>query len=179
MKSRVLTSLVVLVALVVVAVPAFAQQEEKASVVQPSPEWQKLSTLVGEWEGVFEMPDGKKLAGTLEVRMTGDKSALMHLMERDTPHEMITMIHPDGKRIVATHYCAAHNQPRMALVPSKNANEVAFDFVDGTNIAPGDGHMRGVVFRFVDADHHDAEWTSVDGHGKTSSAVFKYTRVKK
>ncbi len=169
---------IVLVLAVVVAVPALAQQE-KASVVQPSPEWQKLSALVGEWAGVFEMPDGKKLDGTLEVRMTGDKSALMHLMERDTPHEMITMIHPDGKRILATHYCAAHNQPRMALVPSKSPNEVAFDFLDGTNIAPGDGHMKGVIFRFVDADHHEEEWTSADGAGKTSSAVFKYTRIKK
>ena len=162
----------------VAAVPALAQ-DMKMSAVAQSPEWEKLSTLVGEWEGVFEMPDGKKLSGTLEVRMTGDKSALMHLMDRDKPHEMITMIHPDGKRILATHYCAAHNQPRMALVPSKNPNEVAFDFVDGTNIAPGDGHMKGVVFRFVDADHHEEEWTSTEGGGKATSAVFKYTRVKK
>lgn len=160
------------------AVPALAQ-EMKMSAVAQSPEWQKLSTLVGDWEGVFETPDGKKLPGKLEVRMTGDKSALMHLMERDTPQEMITMIHPDGKRIVATHYCAAHNQPRMALVPSKNPNEVAFDFIDGTNIAPGDGHMKSVVFRFVDADHHEEEWSSSAGDAKTTSAVFKYTRVKK
>lgn len=178
MKGKWMTFVAVLVAVVAVAVPGFGQ-DMKMSVVQPSPEWQKLTTLVGEWEGVYETPDGKTLKGTLEVRMTGDKSALMHLMERDTPHEMITMIHPDGKRILATHYCAAHNQPRMALVPSKNPNEVAFDFVDGTNIAPGDGHMKSVTFRFVDADHHVAEWSSVGGDGKATGAVFKYTRIKK
>lgn len=166
------------VMVVLAGVPALAQ-EMKASAIPQSPEWQKLATLVGHWEGVFEAPDGTKLSGTLEVRMTGDNSALMHLMSRDTPHEMVTMIHPDGTRRLATHYCAAHNQPRMALVPSKNANEVAFEFVDGTNIAPGDHHMRKVVFRFVDADHHEEEWTSMGGDGKAASAVFKYTRVRK
>jgi len=112
-----------------------AKEMAKMSVVADSPEWQKLKTLVGMWEGTFEN-EGKVLKGTLEVRMTGDGSAVMHLMDKDTPHEMITMIHPDGKRILATHYCAAHNQPRMALVPSSAPNQVAFRFADGTNISP-------------------------------------------
>lgn len=178
MEKKWLACVVALVVVVAMAVPALAQ-EEKMSVVAQSPEWQKLSTLVGEWEGVFEMPDGKKLPGRLDIRMTGDKSALMHVMDRGGPHEMITMIHPDGKRLLATHYCAAHNQPRMALVPSKDSDRITFDFIDGTNIAPGDHHMRKVVFRIVDADHHEAEWTSMGGDGKATSAIFKYTRVKK
>ena len=67
------------------------------------------------------------------------------------------------------------NQPRMALVPSKAPNQVAFDFVDGTNIAPGDVHMRNVVFTFVDADHHEERWTSSDGG---APAVFTFTRKR-
>ena len=97
---------------------------------------------------------------SLEVRLTADGSAVMHVMGKGTPHEMVTMFHPDGKRLLATHYCAAHNQPRMALVPGKEANQVAFEFVDGTNIAAGDEHMKRVVITFVDADHHDERWTS-------------------
>ncbi len=85
------------------------------------------------------------------------------------------MFHPDGKRILATHYCAAHNQPRMALVPGKGGNELAFDYVDGTNIAPGDTHMQSVVIRFSDADHHEEAWTST---GSPTPSVFKYTRKK-
>ena len=99
----------------------------------------------------------------------------MHVMDKDTPHEMVTMFHPDGERLLATHYCAAHNQPRMALVPSKAANQVAFSFVDGTNIGPGEEHMRSVVFTFIDADHHEEAWTS---SGSSKPGVFKFARKK-
>ena len=146
----------------------------KMSAVPQTPEWLRLKTLVGEWEGSVEM-DGKPMKATVEVRLTGDGSALMHVMDKGGPHEMVTMIHPDGTRLLATHYCAAHNQPRMALVSSRAANQVSFSFVDGTNIAPGDEHMRSVVFTFVDADHHEEAWTS---SGSPAPAVFKYARKK-
>jgi hypothetical protein len=158
---------------------AQAQPQEKAgamkmSAVPQTPEWQKLKTLAGSLEGTME-ESGQTMPAAVEVRMTGDGSAIMHVLGKDSPYEMVTMIHPDGKRLLATHYCAAHNQPRMALVPSASANQVAFSFVDGTNIAPGDEHMRGVVFTFIDADHHEEAWTS---SGSAKPALFKFTRKK-
>lgn len=146
----------------------------KMSAVPQTPEWQRLKSLVGNWEGTVAM-DGKQVPATVEVRMTGDGSALMHVMDKGGPHEMVTMIHADAERLLATHYCAAHNQPRMALVPSPAANQVAFSFVDGTNIGPGEEHMRSVVFTFVDADHHEEAWTS---SGSPEATVFKYARKK-
>lgn len=174
MRRVILSGVVVMLACVAPAGVAQDQGASKASVVPLTPEWQKLKSLVGQWEGSME-EGGKKTPATVEVRMTGDGSAIMHVMGRDTPYEMVTMIHPDGKRLLATHYCAAHNQPRMALVPSKAANQVAFDFVDGTNIGPGEGHMKSVVFTFTDAEHHEEAWTSSAGAG---AAVFKFTRKK-
>jgi hypothetical protein len=170
-------------ALLIVGIASFGAQaqgqggkapEMKMSAVPQTPEWQRLKTLVGNWEGTVDM-EGKPMTATVEVRMTGDGSAIMHVMDKGGPHEMVTMIHPDGKRLLATHYCAAHNQPRMALVPAAEANQVAFSFVDGTNIGPGEEHMRGVVFTFVDADHHEEAWTS---SGSPTAAVFKYARKK-
>ncbi len=146
----------------------------KMSVVPQTAEWQKLKSLVGEWDGVVEQ-GGKQVPTKAEVRMTGDDSAIMHVLGRGTPHEMVTMIHPDGKRLLATHYCAAHNQPRMALVPSKKPNEVGFEFVDGTNIGPGEGHMKSLVITFVDANHHDEAWTD---SSSAQPAVFRFTRTK-
>ena len=162
-------------ALAFAAAAVLAGGEDKKSVVPQTPEWKKLASLVGEWGGEMDV-NGKPMPLTLEIRMTGDGSAIMHLMDKDTPHEMVTMIHPDGKRLLATHYCAAHNQPRMALVPAKAPNQVAFQFVDGTNIAPGDGYMKGVVFTFIDADHHEEAWTH---SSSPTAAVFRYTRKNK
>jgi hypothetical protein len=166
-----------IVGLVGAGVQAFPQDKAgamKMSVVPQTPEWQRLKTLVGSWEGTME-EGGQTMPATVEVRMTGDGSAIMHVLGKGSPYEMVTMIHPDGKRLLATHYCAAHNQPRMALVPSAAPNQVAFSFVDGTNIAPGDEHMRSVVFTFVDADHHEERWTS---SGNSKPGVFKFTRKK-
>jgi hypothetical protein len=47
--------------------------------------------------------------------------------------------------------------------------------VDGTNIAPGDQHIKSVVITFIDADHHQEAWTS---SASPASAVFNYTRKK-
>jgi hypothetical protein len=157
--KRVLLSFVVFLFVGVATFAAQAQDKEtgmKASAVPQTPEWQKLRSLVGSWEGVME-EGGKKVPTMVEVRMTGDGSAIMHLMARDTPYEMVTMFHPDGKRLLAA------------------PNQVAFDFVDGTNIAPGEGYMKSLVITFVDADHHEEAWTNSTGG---APAVFKYTRKK-
>ncbi len=179
MKRAYLLSAAVLIA---AAAAAGAQDQAKESKppamkmssVPQTPEWQKLKTLVGSWEGTME-EGGQSMPATVEARMTGDGSAVMHVLGKDSPYEMVTMIHPDGKRLIATHYCAAHNQPRMALVPSAAANQVSFDFIDGTNIGPGEQHMRSVVFTFIDADHHEELWTS---SGSSKPAIFKFARKK-
>jgi len=173
--------------LVLVPAAAFAQQqapaakspdsaEIKHAPAPSSPEWQQLRSLVGQWQGSAE-EDGQKHESTLEIRMTGGGSAIMHWMAQGTPYEMITMFHPDGPgAIIATHYCAAHNQPRLQMVSAPASNQLAFRFKDGTNIGPGDGHMVGLVITFIDANHHDEAW-SYEDHGKELPAtVFHYTR---
>jgi hypothetical protein len=163
------------------AKPMAAGQEKTAAMairaVPQTADWQKLSSLVGQWDGWME-EGGQRVDARLEVRMTADGSAIMHVLGRDTPQEMVTMFHPDGARLLATHYCAAHNQPRMASVAAP-ANQVAFEFVDGTNIAAGDGYMRHIAITFIDADHHDEAWTFQTTNGAMPPGVFHFTRVKK
>ena len=169
-------------ALLVLGVAALGAQAQtqggsaapKMSPLPQTPEWRQLKSLVGSWEGTVAM-EGRQVPATVEVRMTGDGSALMHVMDKGGPHEMVTMIHADKERLLATHYCAAHNQPRMALVPSPAANRLVFDFVDATNSGPGEEHMRSVVFTFVDADHHEEAWTS---SGSPQATVFTFARKK-
>ena len=149
--------------------------EMKHAAAPNSAEWQQLRSLVGQWQGTA-VEGGQKQESTLEVRMTGGGSAIMHVLAKDTPYEMVTMFHPDGPTLMATHYCAAHNQPRMQMVPAPAPNQIAFRFKDGTNIGPGDGHMVGLVITFIDANHHDEAWAYED-HGKELPAtVFHYSR---
>jgi hypothetical protein len=142
--------------------------------LQQTPAWKSLQTLVGKWDGRMS-EGGKDMPSRLEVRSTGDGSALMHWMDPGGKYEMITMFHPDMEELLATHYCAAHNQPRMKLV-SATPTRLVFEYKDGTNIGPHDGHMVGLAVNLIDANHHDEEW-SWEQDGKRSTSVFHFTRV--
>jgi len=122
---------------------------------------------------------GKNNQGQLvEVtfRMTAGGSALMSEIHGHGPENMITMFHMDGDRLLMTHYCGAGNQPRMKVV-SADAKSVSFEFFDGTNIGPGEGHMQHATFTESDANHHVEEWVFLD-HGKEMKEVFTLARVK-
>ena len=136
MRSKVgLAGLILLAACV-----AFGQEEQK-SKIQSTPQWEKMKTLDGQWEGTVA-EDKEKKPVTENIRMTGDGSAIMHVMGKDTPHEMVTMFHRDDGALVATHYCAAMNQPRMRFVgPAKAPDRLDFTFVDGTNLGAHPGRM--------------------------------------
>jgi hypothetical protein len=103
-------------------------------------------------------------------------SALMSEIHGHGPEDMITMFHMDGDRLLLTHYCGAGNHPRMKVIAS-DAKSVSFEFFDGTNIGPGDGHMQHVTFTQPDPNHHIEEWVFLD-HGKEMKALFTLERVK-
>jgi hypothetical protein len=91
--------------------------------------------------------------------------------------EMPTVYHPDGDRLMATHYCAAKNQPRMVLAPdSASSNTLRFQFLDATNLSsPEAGHMHAVAIEFVDKEHIRQHWTYRD-HGKETVDIFDFVR---
>jgi hypothetical protein len=131
-----------------------------------------LKGMEGNWVG--KNVQGQSLQVTF--RMTAGGSALMSEIHGHGPANMITMFHMDGDRLLMTHYCGTGNQPRMKIV-SADAKSASFEFVDGTNIGPGDGHMQHVTFTQPDADHHTEEWVFVD-HGKDIKELFTLERVK-
>jgi hypothetical protein len=137
-----------------------------------NPAFDKLKTLVGTWES--KTPDGK--TASMTVRLTGNGSALVFDMQEGGG--MITVVHPDGANLMATHYCGAGNQPRFVMVPSSDPNVIAFQFKDVTNLAsPEAGHMRGVSFKLVDADRHREDWTWIE-NGKEQVEGFDLTHKK-
>ncbi len=131
-----------------------------------------LKGLEGNWAGKNQQ--GQPVQVTF--RLTAGGSALMSEILGRGPENMITMFHMDGDRLLMTHYCGAGNQPRMKVI-SSDAKSVSFEFMDGTNIGPGDGHMQHVTFTQPDADHHIEEWVFLD-HSKEMKEVFTLARVK-
>lgn len=93
-----------------------------------------------------------------------------------TPHEMVTMFHLDGGELMATHYCAAHNQPRFIMAPSSDTRILEFKFKDATNLSSSAApHMVGVKFTLVDANHHIEDWTLL-ANGQKSTRRFEFHR---
>jgi hypothetical protein len=158
-------SLRLLIAAVLLAATGLARPDTQA---QSAASFDKLKSLVGEWEGLAA-EGGKEMPTTSSFRLVSDGSVLMNVLAAGTSHEMVTMFHMDGSDLLATHYCAAHNQPRFRLAPAADANVLTFEFKDATNLpnltAP---HMVGVKLTLVDANHHYEDWTFLaDGQATT------------
>jgi hypothetical protein len=139
------------------------------------PDFEKMKSLVGEWQG-------KALDGTgakVSYLLVSDNSALMERLAMGGESEMVTMYHPDGDHLMMTHYCSAHNQPRMrSQTGSAETKSIVFDFVDVTNLStPDAGHMTRLVLTFVDQDHLTQEWTWRE-KGKDSVVVIRFERKK-
>ena len=139
------------------------------------PEFERMKSLVGEWKGTSM---GGKPA-TVTYTLVSDNSALMERLFVGGESEMVTMYHPDGDRLMMTHYCSAHNQPRMrSQTVAGGSKIITFDLVDVTNLsAPDAGHMKKLVVTFVDKDHFTQEWTWIE-KGKENAVVIRFERNK-
>ena len=136
--------------------------------------WQRMKTLVGRWEGTAE---GSPV--TVTYKLVSNGTSLMETMDMPGESEaMITMYHPDGAELVATHYCAAGNQPRFRARSAGDPGMLDFALVDATNISDSSGEvMQRLVVTFQDADHFQQTWT-VKKDGRAQSSKFEYTRKK-
>jgi hypothetical protein len=160
------------VVLVITSAALFAA--EQMSKIEKSPAYDKMKTLVGSWQGAVN-ENGKPLDTRVRFKLVSDGSVLASWLGEDTPHEMVTMFHMDGNNLMATHYCAAHNQPRLVLMTGDDPNRLVFKFKDGTNIQADAGHMQQVAFIFEGADHHIEEWTYLQ-NGKEETTRFDFRR---
>jgi hypothetical protein len=131
--------------------------------------FERLKSLAGVWEGTTSQ-GGKEIPVNTSFRLVSDNSVVMNDLMRGTPHEMVTMFHMNGGELMATHYCAAHNQPRFLMASSSNPKVLDFEFKDATNLAsPAAPHMVRVKFTLVDANHHIEDWTFLENGQKTTN----------
>jgi hypothetical protein len=134
----------------------------------------KLKSLAGEWTNQGEGDQAAKVT----YRVTSNGTSVAETLFAGTPHEMVTMYHLDGEDLVATHYCAHGNQPRLKLdTKASSASKLVFDFVGGTNLDPAkDAHMHAQRYTLTDKDHLTTEWDGYQDGKKQHTHKVELTR---
>ena len=87
----------------------------------------KLKTLIGEWDGQAE--DGTSREASYELISGG--TALMETLKSEAEPPMVTIYTMDDDRVALTHYCTSNNQPRMQTEPitgDPKVHQEQFDF---------------------------------------------------
>ena len=163
-----------LVVSALVPASAISQRARPEEKTKSAAVFKQLSALAGEWEG---KQDSVPIAVT--YTLVGDGSALMEYMkpENSPTAAMITMFTVDGDHLIATHYCAAGNQPQMVTgSPGTLEQGVTFSLVRVTGMkTPDDFHNTGLTFMLDDKEHITQRWT-YSYKGKTGANVFHYAR---
>jgi hypothetical protein len=154
----------------IVASPSQAADKTKSEQA-----FDRLTSLKGEWKGE---PDGVKT--TLIYTLTADGSVLMEQCRPEGGPEMITMFTVDGDHLIATHYCAAKNQPQMVTptITEPLAKSLAFSLSRVTGMkTPGDWHNTGLTVTLEDPQHLTQVWT-YEYNGKKGTNTFRFTRTR-
>jgi hypothetical protein len=155
-----------------------AWQDKHRSAANTSEGLERFKQLAGDWTGTMK-GDGQTFPVHVTYKVTSAGSAVVETMGPGTDHEMVTVIHADGKDLVLTHYCAAGNQPRMRAAVKGDGKTFDFQFVGATNLkSDKDMHMRSVVYTIVDHDTLRADWTNFINGTKGGTAAFELKRKK-
>lgn len=124
---------------------------EAPKPAQGSPEFERMKTLVGTWQGKTDMGQGP-VDITVQFRLIAAGTVLEERVLAGTPNEMVTMYYDQGGKLSLTHYCMLGNRPAMQL-KSSDAKTISFNFDKACCIDPKkESHMHAMTIRFDDAD---------------------------
>lgn len=134
--------------------------------------FEKLISLVGEWEGTNSSGQVKAT-----YTLVSGGTTLMERLQSTGEPEMLTLYTLDGDHLNVTHYCSSGNQPQMKTAAILELNgSLAFKMYQVTGLkSPDEGHMTGLVVTMPDRDHFTQQWTFLN-KGKSQTDLFKFTR---
>ena len=132
------------------AAPTTAHPPAAVPAAVPADEaFAQLTKLVGRWRPA-DRADGSL---TIHFTLTAGGTVLVESWERANgePHSL-TLYHRDGPSLIATHYCPAGNQPRLALA-GRDALGLHFTFRDATDLDAGESHQHDLWLDLTDPNH--------------------------
>ena len=170
MRTLRLSSLALLMTL---SLAATAADQPKLPVAPTNPMWEQMKKLEGTWVSKTEQGEIKST-----YHLTSGGSAMVEVTTVPGEGEMTTVYHPVGQTVVGKHYCLMMNQPSFVASAGADAKVISFKFKNVDNLkSPTSGHMRSVVFKFADDDHHTEEWTYRE-KGKDTAETFASERQR-
>jgi hypothetical protein len=144
------TKITTIYAILLVAAAAWLSAAEPPKF-KHTPEFERLKTLVGTWQGKTDMGQGP-VDLTVQYRLIAAGSVLEERVFAGTPNEMVTMYYEQDGKLALTHYCMMGNRPSM-LLKGSDAKTIQFDFDKACCINPQkESHMHALTIRFDDAD---------------------------
>lgn len=124
---------------------------ESGKPKQASPEFERMKTLAGTWEGKTDMGQGP-IDMTVTYRLLAAGSVVEERVFPNTPNEMVTMYFDKDGKLALTHYCVLGNRPQM-LLKGADAKTLKFDFDKSCGIDPQkESHMHSLTITFDDAN---------------------------
>lgn len=150
-------------------VPVFITMMSGIAGAQTTIDFSGLEKIEGNWKLANATTEPEQNF-RLRYHFIARNSALVEVYGDPAKQTTETIFHRDGDKLLATHYCARGNQPRLKASTKNEVNNLQFKFLDITNLKnKKDPHMVRMKYRFIDKDHFEKEETYlVDGQEKTS-----------
>ncbi len=120
-----------------------------APTAQAAPLWEDVQQhLQGQWTAPVD--GGQRTIDVVYEPLSGGTI----IAERfgTGPRQSLTVYHPDGDSVLATHYCPQGNQPRLRARRRKG-DKLTFDFADVTNRKKDQSMLRSLTYSFSEGPH--------------------------
>lgn len=136
-----------------------------------------LRRLAGSWK--IEHPkSGREKELRIQFQVIASDSVVVETFVRKNSQPTQTMYHLDGSRLIATHYCAQGNQPRLQLSRQSTPQRLEFEFLDATNLeSNSQSHLIQLSFDLADAQRVRREEV-YSGDGQTDTTVYSLVRTR-
>lgn len=85
-------------------------------------------------EGTWEKEGATNSKFTISFELTANDSVLVETWNYEGKKHSLTVYHPDGNDLIATHYCPQGNQPRLRLKGESTKSHILFEYFDATNL---------------------------------------------
>jgi hypothetical protein len=136
--------------------------------------FEQLKSVVGDW--VAPSPSG---TGSIResYALISNGTVLVQRYLTSSGKETLTVFHVDGAAMLATHYCAQGNQPRLKLEPTGTPESFAFSFLDATNLTDrASAHLVRLELRLTGRDQL-TEIETYEEAGKKEVTTLQFRRT--